>query len=100
MTAQASATDNRDRILVEVCHGLLGGSELREDLASAVLAGVGSFVGEGLDLSEDEPYSSHRRELLVELVCCTQVYQDFPSFSLPTVSGTVTFLIRIRKSVR
>ena len=61
-----------------------------EDLASAVLAGVGSFVGEGLDLSGDEPYSFHGRELLVGLFGLSQLYQDFPPFSSPTVSGTVT----------
>ena len=60
----ASVSDNRDFIHVEVCHRLLGGSVSGEDLAAAALAGVGSFVGESLDLSGDEPYSSHGRELL------------------------------------
>ena len=86
----ASAADNRNRILVEVCHGLLGGSALGEDLASAVLAGVGSFVGEGLDRSGDEAYSSHGRELLSWGVVFSQLYQDFPPYFSPTVSGTVT----------
>ena len=53
----ASVSDSRNRILVEVCHGLLDLAALGEDLSAAVLAGVGSFVGEGLDLSGDEPYS-------------------------------------------
>ena len=35
-----------------------------QDWTLAVFAGVGSFVGEGFDLSGDEPYSSHGRELL------------------------------------
>ena len=42
----ASVSDNRNRILVEVYHGLLDRAVLGEDLAAAVLAGVGSFVGE------------------------------------------------------
>ena len=53
----ASATDGRDFIQLEVCHGLVGRSALSEDLAASIPAGGGSFVGEGLDLSGDEPYS-------------------------------------------
>ena len=82
----ASAADNRDFLLVEVYDGLLEGSAPGEDLAAATLAGVGFSVGEGLDLSGDEPYSSHGRELLSWGTMISQMYQDFP----PTVSGTVT----------
>ena len=44
----------------------------------------------------DEPYSFHGREILVGLVCCTQLYQDFPPYFSPTVSGTVTGAREIR----
>ena len=64
--------------LIEVWHGLVGSSELGEYWAAAALAGAGSFVGECLDLSEGEPYSCQGWELLARLVCCTQLYQDFP----------------------
>ena len=47
-SARASAT--HPRIRIKVYHGFVDHSALGEDLASAVLAGVGSFVGEGLDL--------------------------------------------------
>ena len=83
----ASVSDVCDLILAEVYDGLVGSSALGEDLAAAALAGVGSFVGKGLDLSGDEPYYFHGRELLLG---CTQLYQDFPPFPSPTVSGTVT----------
>ena len=71
----ATAADNRDFLLVEVCHGIVLRSALREDLASATLAGVGSFVRESLDLSGDESYSSHGRELLIGLLCFTQTWE-------------------------
>ena len=40
-----------------------------EYLAAAILAGVGSFVGEGLDLSGDEPYFFHGSGLPIGLFC-------------------------------
>ena len=74
----ASASDGRDFLLVEVCHCLVGGSSLGEDLAAAVFAGVGSFVRECLDLSGDEPYYNHGRELLIGLFGlpkCIRIYR-------------------------
>ena len=53
----ASVSDCRDFILAEVYHRLVDHSVLGEDLASEALADAGAFVGEGLDLSGDEPYS-------------------------------------------
>ena len=82
----ASAADDRDFVHLDVCHGLLDRAAPGEDLAAAALAGVGSFVGECLDLSGDEPYSFHGREILSWGAVISQSYQDFP----PTVSGTVT----------
>ena len=41
----ALVLDNRDILIVKVCHGLLRGSALGECLTAATLAGVGSFVG-------------------------------------------------------
>ena len=72
---------------LEVYHGFVRRSVLGEDLAAAALAGVGPFVGESLDLSGDESYSSHGRELLSWGVWFTQLYQDFPPYFSPTVSG-------------
>ena len=86
----ASVSDNRDVLIVEVCHSFVDRSSLGEDLASAMFAGVGSFVGEGLDLSGDEPYSFHGRELPAGALCCTRLHQDFPPYFSPTVSGTIT----------
>ena len=45
----ATASDNRDFFLVEVCHGFVDRFAPGEDLAAAALAGVGSLVGECLD---------------------------------------------------
>ena len=63
----ASVSDGCDLILAEVYDCLVRSSALGEDLAAATRAGVGSFVGKGLDLSGDEPYSFHGRELLLGL---------------------------------
>ena len=63
----ASVSDGCDLILAEVYDGLVGGSALGEDWALEARAGVGAFVGEGLDLSGDEPYSFHGREFLLGL---------------------------------
>ena len=46
----ASAADGRDLLRADVYNGLVGSSSLGEDWAAAALAGVGSFVVEGLDL--------------------------------------------------
>ena len=65
--AERPVSDDRDFIRAAIWRRLVGGSALGEHWDAAALAGVGSFVGEGLDLSGDEPYSSHGRELLVGL---------------------------------
>ena len=45
------------------------------------------LVGEGLDLSGDEPYSSHERELLNWGTMISQLYQDFPPYFHPPFLG-------------
>ena len=67
LTVGALIPDNCDFIHAEIRQGLVGSSALRENWASAALAGVGSFVRECLDLSGDEPYSGHRLGPLVGL---------------------------------
>ena len=79
----ATAADNRDFLLVEVCHGIVLRSALREDLDSAALAGVGSFVRESLNLSGDESYSSHGREFLIGLLCFTQTWEKIAKGRFP-----------------
>ena len=60
----ASAANGRDILHAEGCHCLVCSSSPGEDWAAAALAGAGSFIREGLDLSGDEPYSFHEREPL------------------------------------
>ena len=77
------------------CLKALSQSEQRYRTAatlSIALAGVGAFVRARLDLSGDESYSFHGRELLSWGAMISQLRQDFPPYFSPTVSETVASL--------